>query len=155
MDRLSQLQEKVCELSRLFYTYIGVLQRDAPPSPLPPGLDATDFFGQGRTFAASIMETTGEIFRLIDSLPGIDQSEEAQLDDLKQIDEENEIYATKLREALRETDLLLAGIRAIIDKIAEDCRNDVSLNAVHPSSRLSIPSSSSSSSSSSSFSSTQ
>ena len=36
-DRLSQLQERVHWMSNQYYTYVGVLQRDAPPKFDDPG----------------------------------------------------------------------------------------------------------------------
>jgi asparagine synthetase A len=91
MDRLTQLQECSLKLYEIFYTAIGALQRDAPLMELNAEVPVTCWTQEqikknwegnvelSKSAAKDIVETVKVIDILIDSLPGIADTEEEQV----------------------------------------------------------------------------
>lgn len=77
IDDVSRLQAKLDDLGVMFYTYLGIIQRDAPPSERPPD-EADERTNDQKLrdelrektpgFAKSIVRTSVEIEKLIDDI---------------------------------------------------------------------------------------
>jgi mediator of RNA polymerase II transcription subunit 21 len=131
MDRLTELQRYVDELSRLFYVSIGVIQRDAPPAnfnfQLPtneqpstkvPHEYITD--EQIQSLANQIVQTSKTIHQYIESLPGIEYSEKEQMESLLALEKQNALLAQQLKEKVKECETLLSFVRNILQQIVQD-----------------------------------
>lgn len=77
MDDLSRLQGKLDDLGVMFYTYLGIIQRDAPPSERAP--DEADEVANDQKareeltakipgFAKSVVQTSMEFEKIIDEV---------------------------------------------------------------------------------------
>jgi len=113
MDRLTQLQKQLDQLTTEFYEYVGTLQQNAPPAPLPRQLDTLPkgdaeelrqrseaFNSTARQFASEIVLTSQRINDLINELPGVDLTEEAQLAQIEQLEASNQATGKKLEEII-------------------------------------------------------
>jgi mediator of RNA polymerase II transcription subunit 21 len=126
MDRLTQLQECSLKVSELLYTAIGALQRDAPLVELDPSVPVTcwtedqikkNWEGNvelSKIAARDIVETSKVIDYLIESLPGISNSEGDQLDELSRLEQENIAIEEELTRTVTEGGLKLQELRESI-----------------------------------------
>lgn len=72
-DNLTKLQVKLNELGEMFYTYLGILQRDAPPRGVKGKGNTntntnTDLLAQIPEYAQDIVATSREIDSIIDTV---------------------------------------------------------------------------------------
>lgn len=123
-DDLSRLQTKLDDLGVMFYTYLGILQRDAPPTQRPT--DEGDQVGSDEqtrkelrekvpTFARDIINTSREIEKIIGD---VEKNIHAKAGNERQLLESANFQSIEAGEQLSETvndaSKLLAGIRDII-----------------------------------------
>ncbi|TPX34456.1 aspartate transaminase [Synchytrium microbalum] len=111
-DRLSQLQACLDRVVEMMYIAVGALQRDAPLVALDADIPVTAFTEEqnhnlelgGRELATKMGRDIVRTFKvtefLINSLPGIDKSEEEQLDQLRVLEEENRIAGRDMEAAV-------------------------------------------------------
>ncbi|KAJ3413889.1 hypothetical protein HDV05_007331 [Chytridiales sp. JEL 0842] len=116
----------------MFYISIGVLQRDAPLTQLHPDIPVTawtqdqikrnqeDIKGLSSEVSADIVHTSKVIDFLIDRLPGIQQTEDEQLQKLKELEEENRLAGLEMEESIQQAESLLQDIKDALRMIAED-----------------------------------
>jgi hypothetical protein len=135
MDRLTQLQECSLKVSELFYTAIGALQRDAPLMELDPSVPVTCWTEEqvkknwdgnvelSKTAAKDIVETAKVIDFLIDSLPGITESEQDQTRRLMELEKENIQVEKELNESVERGKARLAELRQTIQVIITQHNN--------------------------------
>ncbi|KAI8905979.1 hypothetical protein EDD86DRAFT_193355 [Gorgonomyces haynaldii] len=129
MDRLTQLQMVVDRMTEIFYTSVGVLQRDAP-------LAKTDFEVEcwtqeeidantksnkelAQNAAKDLAEADKICEFLIQSLPGLDTTEEEQYKRLKDLELENEIEGRRLDDAIRQAEAMKAKIDLVLEQIID------------------------------------
>jgi len=130
MDRVTQLQDHIDLLAFQFYTYIGVLQRDAvymgleegmqPRSKGREGATAEGVEAQARDMAHNLLHNLRTVDLLVDSLPGINATKSQQLDTLKQLDDQNQQYAAQLKATLRRAEESLAVVQQALQEIYAD-----------------------------------
>ncbi|KAI8928877.1 hypothetical protein BC831DRAFT_446234 [Entophlyctis helioformis] len=132
MDRLTQLQECVDKMSEMFYTSVGVLQRDAPLVATNQELPVTSWTAEqvqanwtgnqelARTVAKDIVETAKVIDFLIAQLPGIATTEEEQVRLLQELEEENRIAGEEMERTVAEADVMLAKVQSALRSAASD-----------------------------------
>ncbi|KAJ3190100.1 hypothetical protein HDU85_000391 [Gaertneriomyces sp. JEL0708] len=117
MDAASQLQDALDQAVQTFAQNIGQLQLDAPPVPLGTEPISTtspeDAQAAQEKTKAHISRTTDTLFQsfqhiaaLISSLPGVDHTEEQQLELLKALDEDSRVAAEELEQAVKEAEAL-------------------------------------------------
>ena len=116
MDRVTQLQLQLEELTTQMYTYVGILQRDAPPAPLvvfnPEEAAAMqqrlrEFNEHAGTLGVQFVETAKGVETIIKSLPGVGQSEEQQLEKLKELEKENRVTGVDVEQTVETAGLSL------------------------------------------------
>eukprot|EP01116_Phalansterium_solitarium_P012452 TRINITY_DN28732_c0_g1_i1.p1 TRINITY_DN28732_c0_g1~~TRINITY_DN28732_c0_g1_i1.p1 ORF type:complete len:200 (-),score=9.66 TRINITY_DN28732_c0_g1_i1:248-790(-) len=127
MDRLTELQFEIDELTRMFFTCIGVLQRDAPPSyslgqEVPPGTEERreSIQKQVKDMAMQVMQAYRRIDELIDSLPELGPSDDADCELLAQRDEQNRAMAVELRNKQAEANAWLVKVQEVMLQISKD-----------------------------------
>lgn len=124
MDDLSRLQKKLDDLGVMFYTYIGILQRDAPPITRAP--DETDelpadakmhdqLSKKAPEYAADIVACSREIDQVISEIDAKmlqqDGKERTLLDNANY---ESVQAGEEMTEAVDDAQKLLASVRDII-----------------------------------------
>ncbi|KAJ3115689.1 Mediator of RNA polymerase II transcription subunit 21 [Nowakowskiella sp. JEL0407] len=133
MDKLTQLQDRLDKLSVMLYTSVGVLQRDAPLVP-PKGstIPVTAWTEQQvkertetnqkftKDVSRDIVSEVKTIELLINSLPGINMTEEEQLESLKNLEIENQELGAQMESAVKYAEMLLEQIRETLRYIAKD-----------------------------------
>ncbi len=131
MDRLTQLQECSLKISELFYTAIGVLQRDAPLVELHPQVPVTCWTEEqikknwegnvelAKTAARDIAETVKVVDVSIDTLPGISESEEDQLKKLMELEKLNQEAEVELSNAVKQGQIRLNQLQEAIQLLIE------------------------------------
>jgi len=124
-DRLSELQSRLDFLSQMFFTSVGVLQRDAPPSPLEAtgvkGESSSNFRDIAADMAQQIARTAKSIHDLIDSLPGgASASESQQLATLENLEKENLLVGRQLQEKVAQAEVWLVKVREALRIIGDD-----------------------------------
>jgi hypothetical protein len=110
-DRLTQIQDQLDSISTMFYTCVGVLQRDSPPitidirmaekyggthSPEVTQEDMKRSQVMIQDMATQLIEKVKAINDLIESLPGADASEAEQLNILESLDNQNRVVGQRL-----------------------------------------------------------
>ncbi|KAJ1334895.1 hypothetical protein BSLG_008049 [Batrachochytrium salamandrivorans] len=120
------------QLTEIFFTATGVLQRDAPLISANPELPVTSWKPEqveanwlankdlAQTAAKDIVETAKVIDFLIDQLPGIAETEDEQIQTLQNLEEENLIAGKEMEEAIAEAERLRASIKTALRRIADD-----------------------------------
>ncbi|KAI8816438.1 uncharacterized protein EV422DRAFT_571825 [Fimicolochytrium jonesii] len=110
MDRVTQLQEALDKTVADFAQAILALSNEVPPK-------AEEEEKPGQARPAVIQSTSHSFFQsiqnltlLVDNLPGIELSEQAQLARLRELDRANSAADAELEEAIMEADELLAGL---------------------------------------------
>jgi len=121
------VQLLVDKLSEQFFNSVGTVQRDAlptplgyslqlPPEPAPRGIDKA----QIQLFAREIVGTCKQIEELIDTLPGIEDTEEDQLRKLAELEVENEALGKQILEKVEEAEQLNIKVAEALHQIAID-----------------------------------
>jgi mediator of RNA polymerase II transcription subunit 21 len=138
MDRLTELQSYIDDLARLFYTSIGAIQRDAPPanlgllpkvekkpkdgapaaSPSEPKPELTE--EQLKELATHIVQTSKTIEQYIESMPGIEDTEQIQYEKFDELQRKNEELARQLKEKIKLVEGRLLLVREALKEMAED-----------------------------------
>lgn len=92
----------------IFYTAVGVLQRDAPLESIHPQLPVTHWTLQElqkskdstvnfvKVVTDDLMETSKRIDFLIDNLPGIEMTKQEQLEEMNELEKENSKVSLEL-----------------------------------------------------------
>ncbi|KAI8811626.1 hypothetical protein BJ742DRAFT_796631 [Cladochytrium replicatum] len=132
MDRVTQLQDCLDRLSELFYTSVGVLQRDAPLKQISPDIPVSAWTDDqirqneenlkkfSKEVAGDIVQTSKVIDFLLDKLPGIKYTEDEQIERLQALELENRAVGEQVEKALEFAESLLADVRASIRLITEE-----------------------------------
>ncbi|KAI9363155.1 hypothetical protein BD770DRAFT_380911 [Pilaira anomala] len=112
MDRLTQLQDAIDAMSRMFTNSIyyvheksgmAELNNDIPVAQPKIQADEPQVFQENmRELASDLVKKAKEIDALIEVLPGIDQTEDEQIDILRSLEEENRIANEDYEDAVRE-----------------------------------------------------
>jgi hypothetical protein len=118
-DRLTELQMKLEILSQMFYTCLGVIQRDAAAPP-----EKERFEEQIRDMSVQIVSTVKGINVLIESLPGIDSTEEQQMETLSQLELQSNQAADELKKKVQEAEMWLKTVQDTLNMITSDKLNE-------------------------------
>jgi hypothetical protein len=131
LDALTETQKRLDDLCVMFYTYIGIIQRDAPPSSRAP--DETDEIPGDEAsreelrqkipeFAADILRTSGDIDaaakRIADEYEA-DAGDERRI--LAAADEDSASAGVELSTAGKNLTQLLFRVRDAIYETEQDC----------------------------------
>lgn len=124
VDNVSRLQAKLDDLGVMFYTYLGIIQRDAPPSERPPDeAEETENDRKARAeldektpqFAKSIVQTSVAIEKIINDIEvQMKMFTGKERDMLEAADFESRQAGDEMTEAADEASKLLASIRQVI-----------------------------------------
>ncbi|GAM26155.1 hypothetical protein SAMD00019534_093300 [Acytostelium subglobosum LB1] len=129
MDLLTQLQDKLDYLFLVFGTCIGVLQRDAPPSPFDQQSVVNNQEHQERVvkwneqtkdMAMQVIETSKLIESIIDSLPGFNCTEPEQYQRLKALNAETIETSQQLEQTKKEAELMLKLVKDAIRMLSNE-----------------------------------
>jgi mediator of RNA polymerase II transcription subunit 21 len=133
MDRLTELQYYLDSLAQLFYTSLGVIQRDAAPSNLnfqfPKKEKSEETMNSTREYitdeqiqslAIQIVQTSKTIEQYIESLPGIEATENEQMESLLTLQKQNSDLTQQLKEKVKECENFLLTVRNILQQIIDD-----------------------------------
>ncbi|KAI9321192.1 mediator complex, subunit Med21 [Obelidium mucronatum] len=131
-DRVTQIQDCLDKLAEIMYISLGVTQRDAPLVALNEKTPVTAWSEEQirnnsqsiRALAADvssdIVQTCKVIDFLVDSLPGLDQSVDDQLDTLRVLELESEKAGDEMETWIYEAEILLDNVNAALRYIADD-----------------------------------
>ncbi|CAO3627264.1 unnamed protein product [Mucor hiemalis] len=129
MDRLTQLQDAIDSMAEMFTNSIYYVHEKFQMAPLNPDIpvqqpktqaDAPEVFQENmRELASDLVKKAKEIDTLIEVLPGINQTEEEQIEKLKSLEEENRLANEEYEEAVREMELVKKQINQSLRAIAE------------------------------------
>jgi Sec-independent protein translocase protein TatA len=121
VDAVTSAQRRLDELAEMLYTYVGVIQRDAPPSARAPdeadevaGDDAlrADLLAKIPEYARDVVRASGDFSKAIDRIA---KDVEAEIGDVE--GEEASVSAgSQLRHAANGVENLLAQVRDAISK---------------------------------------
>ncbi|PXF50000.1 hypothetical protein BWQ96_00160 [Gracilariopsis chorda] len=124
MDDLSRLQKRVEDMGVMFYTYLGILQRDAPPTARAPDEKeemANDEASRKQLankipeFAKDIIQCGREIDSLIDHIDGkMKQQEGRERTLLETANFESMQAGDEMEEAVDDAQKLLSSVRDLI-----------------------------------------
>ena len=125
----------------IFYTAVGVLQRDAPLEAINPKLPVTHWSGTPFLFnflaedlqksndstqnfvkvvTSDLIETSKRIEFLIDNLPGIEMTKQQQLDEMNELEKENQKVSLELAVENEMCKHLLEKMKQKMDTILEN-----------------------------------
>ncbi|EPB92945.1 hypothetical protein HMPREF1544_00019 [Mucor circinelloides 1006PhL] len=138
MDRLTQLQDAIDAMARMFTNSIyyvheksgmAELNKDIPVAQPKIQADEPEVFQENmRELASDLVKKAKEIDALIEVLPGVQQTEEEQIDLLKALEEENRIVNEEYEAAVKEMELVKQQInqslRAIADEQSQSTEED-------------------------------
>ncbi|CAO0799794.1 unnamed protein product [Mucor circinelloides] len=138
MDRLTQLQDAIDAMARMFTNSIyyvheksgmAELNKDIPVAQPKIQADEPEVFQENmRELASDLVKKAKEIDALIEVLPGVQQTEEEQIDLLKALEEENRIANEEYEAAVKEMELVKQQInqslRAIADEQSQSTEED-------------------------------
>ncbi|KAI7892650.1 uncharacterized protein EV154DRAFT_504397 [Mucor mucedo] len=112
MDRLTQLQDAIDAMARMFTNSIyyvheksgmAELNKDIPVAQPKIQADEPHVFQENmRELASDLVKKAKEIDALIEVLPGIDQTEDEQIDLLRSLEQENQIANEEYEAAVKE-----------------------------------------------------
>ncbi|KAJ3332808.1 Mediator of RNA polymerase II transcription subunit 21 [Blyttiomyces sp. JEL0837] len=131
-DRLTQIQDCLDKVTEMLYISVGMLQRDAPLISLNPEIPITawteeqvaknqaDTKAFATEFSTDIVQTCKVIDYLIDRLPGINFTEEEQLQRLKDLEQDNVKAGEELEAMILKAESVLSEIKSTIRHIADD-----------------------------------
>ncbi|KAG0271235.1 RNA polymerase II mediator complex subunit [Linnemannia exigua] len=134
MDRLTQLQDAIDKMALLFVSSLDHLTKNAPLVPLHPnvpvvsndhGIPVDQLQNSAQELALDISRQAKELEALIDNLPGISQTPEAQIHELEVLAQENADATLDYEAAVKEAKELLQEVTLALRRIAEDqsCRS--------------------------------
>ncbi|KAI8991437.1 hypothetical protein BDF20DRAFT_844641 [Mycotypha africana] len=130
MDRLTQLQDAIDSMARMFTNSIYYvhekssmveLNKDIPVS--QPKIQADDpqvFQNNMRELVSDLVKKAKEIDQLIEVLPGIHQTEEEQIDILKKLEEENRAANDEYEAAVKEMESVKERINQSLRTITDE-----------------------------------
>ncbi|KAL0135013.1 mediator complex, subunit Med21 [Mucor lusitanicus] len=138
MDRLTQLQDAIDAMARMFTNSIyyvheksgmAELNKDIPVAQPKIQADEPEVFQENmRELASDLVKKAKEIDALIEVLPGVQQTEEEQINLLKSLEEENRIANEEYEAAVKEMELVKQQInqslRAIADEQSQSMEED-------------------------------
>ncbi|KAG0282827.1 RNA polymerase II mediator complex subunit [Linnemannia gamsii] len=129
MDRLTQLQDAIDKMALLFVSSLDHLTKNAPLVPLHPnvpvvstdhGMAQDHLQSSAQELALDISRQAKELEALIDNLPGISQTPEAQIHDLEDLAQQNADATVEYEMAVQEAKELLQDVTFALRRIAED-----------------------------------
>ncbi|KAK3815905.1 MAG: hypothetical protein JOS17DRAFT_759250 [Linnemannia elongata] len=129
MDRLTQLQDAIDKMALLFVSSLDHLTKNAPLVPLHPnvpvvstdhGMPHDQLQNSAQELALDISRQAKELEALIDNLPGISQTPEAQIHDLENLAQQNADATVEYELAVKEAQELLQDVTFALRRIAED-----------------------------------
>ncbi|KAF9117778.1 RNA polymerase II mediator complex subunit [Mortierella sp. 14UC] len=134
MDRLTQLQDAIDKMALLFVSSLDHLTKNAPLVPLhlnvpvvsnDHGMPVDQLQNSAQELALDISRQAKELEALIDNLPGISQTPEAQIHELEVLAQENADATLEYEAAVKEAKELLQEVTLALRRIAEDqsCRS--------------------------------
>ncbi|KAL8847505.1 MAG: hypothetical protein Q9221_007460 [Calogaya cf. arnoldii] len=136
-DRLTQLQDCLDHLATQFYASLRYLSSHhpssstLPPNPHVPPFPATDtnphqrpdtpttFAGAQRELASDLVEKVKEIESLTGMLPGLDKSEENQVNRIRELEEVLRTVEDERRAAVSERDECLGRLEEVIGRVGK------------------------------------
>ena len=140
MDKVSQLQTQLTQISFLFYNSIGRLQEVAEPlssdeyiklqnstnlknlkieKQPTEGVEPINIREKAIFMGEEILKVCDEFDKLIDELPGVELTEEDQLKEMKRLNEENEKKSIELFESVNKTESMLNNVSVALKEITE------------------------------------
>ncbi|KAI8846938.1 hypothetical protein BC829DRAFT_370310 [Chytridium lagenaria] len=131
-DRITQIQDCLDKLSELFFTSLGVLQRDAPLVPVHPAIPVTSWTEEqvkkntesNKKFSAEvardIVRTAKVVDFLIDRLPGIKYTPDQQMEMVNALEKESDMAGEQMESAIVDAEHLLEEVRSAIKLITND-----------------------------------
>ncbi|KAK4509494.1 uncharacterized protein ATC70_007846 [Mucor velutinosus] len=138
MDRLTQLQDAIDAMARMFTNSIYYVHEKSGMAELNKGIpvaqpkiqaDKPEVFQDNmKELASDLVKKAKEIDALIEVLPGVQQTEEEQINLLKSLEEENRIANEEYEAAVKEMELVKQQInqslRAIADEQSQSMEED-------------------------------
>ncbi|KAJ3009914.1 UNVERIFIED_CONTAM: Mediator of RNA polymerase II transcription subunit 21 [Siphonaria sp. JEL0065] len=131
-DRLTQIQDCLDKLAEMMFISLGVTQRDAPLVALNDKTPVTAWTEEQirnnthtvKSLAADvstdIVQTCKVIDYLIDSLPGIDQSAESQMETLAFLEKDSDNAGVEMDDWILKAEHMLDQVNAALRFIADD-----------------------------------
>eukprot|EP00744_Colponema_vietnamica_P014871 GILI01020823.1.p2 GENE.GILI01020823.1~~GILI01020823.1.p2 ORF type:complete len:179 (+),score=33.10 GILI01020823.1:43-537(+) len=134
LDPITKVQLEVDKFAQFLFTSVGWIQREAPPCRLPHEKDYSqelsemgrqtgpeaeeNFKKQVAALAKDLAISHKTINRLIDELPGLELSEEEQLEMIRQLEQENLKAGEELEVAVGKAEALLSEVRSTLQCIS-------------------------------------
>ncbi|GAB2298852.1 Mediator of RNA polymerase II transcription subunit 21 [Dionaea muscipula] len=135
MDVISQLQEQVNAIAALAFNTFGTLQRDAAPVRLSPNYpeppsaanpaaeESVNLAEQPKFMSAALVKAAQQFDTLVNALPLAEGGEEAQLNRLAELQEENDAIGQELQRQLEAAENELNRVRELFNQAADNCLN--------------------------------
>lgn len=122
-DLVTQMQLKVNELCRAYFTSIGSLQNEATELPLA---DREAYSASCKPLAVElateIVQTHRDLGELIDELERVHSSEETQLSRLRDLQEKDALVTDRLRERTAKAEVTRSALRKDLNELLRDMR---------------------------------
>jgi hypothetical protein len=140
MDKVSQLQSQLSQISFLFYNSIGRLQEVAEPLSSEEylkfqnetilqnitiqnseidGVEPTNIREKAIFMGEQIIKACNEFDQLIDQLPGVELTEEEQLKEMSKLNIENENKSKELMECVKKNEIMLMNVSEALKEITQ------------------------------------
>jgi hypothetical protein len=141
MDKVSQLQSQLSQISFLFYNSIGRLQEVAEPLTSEEylkiqnqtilqnitiqkdseidGVEPTNIREKAIFMGEQIIKACNEFDQLIDQLPGVELTEEEQLKEMSKLNVENENKSKELMECVNKNETMLMNVSEALKDITQ------------------------------------
>lgn len=107
-DTVTEIQNSLDVMGELFFTCVGVIQRDSPnfmPNSNVKPEEREEFQRQLKEFAEKIIQASQNTEKLIDSLPGVSLSKQQQLERLAQLQSQNSQLSIALKQQIQSSGL--------------------------------------------------